>query len=559
MVSPPASAQKPPPPLARAAPIVPILDQVQHFLQKKTGLWEVSAILKELDNKSILPDRLLVAAAGNARFLVKGTQIGLQANAANGTSTPCDTDISSVSSAQSAAVTAPTPAPVGPSYLEIVAKPNRAPPAHCASLKDYFDSDRSQYNEEHGCALAGEVKLLSFKESSLLGRQLDGGSRVYLNTHEPFCIATIGVQGGGKSHTLNTILEACLIPFPQENAIRLDQPMTALVLHYDQSPSSMCEPTGLIQPHPSMSALLGSAAPHVARSDMVVLVSPSYYLQRKRFYHGVCEVQPLLFNWNSLTGDHIRKLMCLKQTDTQLYASSMLTLLMDYSRADIIPAFEDFCKEVLKLCDIQGQGAALKQRLNILESFIAESPKNKDIKDLGRDLKAVCGPGKLVIVDLTDINLTKVAANGIFQVLIEQFRTIRLQGKVLALDEAHRYIDEQGEDGLTQAIVEIARLMRHDGMRLIISTQSPFVLAPELLELVTTVVMHRFHSADWFEYLKAKLSLDGWSMQDILALHPGQALVFASRHLLTAANGNAIKLKIRPRITADRGASQTNI
>ena len=65
--------------------------------------------------------------------------------------------------------------------------------------------------------------------------------QVYLNTHEPFCLVTVGVQGAGKSHTLATILEGCLIPFPENNINRLNKPMTTLVLHYDESSTSRCE------------------------------------------------------------------------------------------------------------------------------------------------------------------------------------------------------------------------------------------------------------------------------------------------------------------------------
>jgi hypothetical protein len=36
-------------------------------------------------------------------------------------------------------------------------------------------------------------------------------------------------------------------------------------------------------------------------------------------------------------------------------------------------------------------------------------------------------------------------------------------GKMLALDEAHKYMDGVATDGLSQAIVNVARLMRHDG------------------------------------------------------------------------------------------------
>lgn len=70
-------------------------------------------------------------------------------------------------------------------------------------------------------------------------------------------------------------------------------------------------------------------------------------------------------------------------------------------------------------------------------------------------------------------------------------------GKLLVLDEAHKFMDGVVSDGLSQAIVNAARLMRHDGMRLIVSTQSPKALAPELLELVTLAILHRFHSRDW--------------------------------------------------------------
>ena len=42
-------------------------------------------------------------------------------------------------------------------------------------------------------------------------------------------------------------------------------------------------------------------------------------------------------------------------------------------------------------------------------------------------------------------------------------------------------MDGTTKDGLNDAIVNVARLMRHDGIRLAISTQSPKALAPELL------------------------------------------------------------------------------
>jgi hypothetical protein len=153
-------------------------------------------------------------------------------------------------------------------------------------------------------------------------------------------------------------------------------------------------------------------------------------------------------------------------------------------------------------------------------------------------------------------------------------------------------------DGLSGAIVNMARLMRHDGIRLVVGTQSPLALVPELLELVTVAVIHRFHSKDWFSYLKVKIPLESAAWDRLLDLNPGEALVFASRHQIGVSdNGedggtaegegedesdtaslysdniartarhapkplplgrNIFKIKIRPRITADVGSSAVN-
>jgi hypothetical protein len=58
-------------------------------------------------------------------------------------------------------------------------------------------------------------------------------------------------------------------------------------------------------------------------------------------------------------------------------------------------------------------------------------------------------------------------------------------------------------------------------MRLVVSTQSPRALAPELLELVTVAVLHRFHSADWFTYLSTKLPLGNAVWDRLVSLDPG--------------------------------------
>lgn len=126
-----------------------------------------------------------------------------------------------------------------------------------------------------------------------------------------------------------------------------------------------------------------------------------------------------------------------------------------------------------------------------------------------------------------------------------------------------------GGDGLSRAIVNCARLMRHDGLRVLVSTQSPQALAPELLELVSVCALHRFHSRDWFQFLDKKLRLPEGGFDVVSSLPPGHALVFASRASLgpdfrstgaitsTGASGTTcFRMRMRQRLTADRGATR---
>ena len=282
----------------------------------------------------------------------------------------------------------------------------------------------------------------------------------------------------------------------------------------------------------------------------------------------------------------------------------MLNLLRKFQREGVLPSFEAFLRVTREVCSVKGQSGPLDQRIALLETLVRESSANVRIASESRDLAECIEPGTLVVVDLTDPLLSASEANGVFQVLVEQFRALNVGGgtsggcgKVLALDEAHKFMGgDAASDGLSSAIVDCARLMRHDGLRLIISTQSPLSLAPELLELVTIAALHRFHSRDWHTYLAKKLPLPAGSFEAITALRPGHALLFWSRALLLddaaaaadrinaaaaaaaagpdaltgsdhanergGGTGNAQSVvghvRIRRRITADRGASRAN-
>ena len=415
-----------------------------------------------------------------------------------------------------------------------------------------------------------ELGLLGHLRCARNGKQRAEQSQVFINVTDPFCLITVGVQGAGKSHTTACILESCLLPFPP--VVNVRQPMAVLVCHYDQSDVNCCEATGLGSASAKLATLLAehrhaeTPPPSLGGSQILVLCSPSFFHQRRKYYAGVCEVRPLLFRWKSLKAQQLKKLMKLDESSTQLYVALMLDMLRDFQRREKVPAYQDFIRQIEELATLPGQSGPLKQRFQMLSSFVYESDKNESLRDVGVDLADVMEAGRMVVVDLTDPMMSPADANGVFQVLLETFRfkQIPRAGKLVAFDEAHRYMGLNGEsDGLAREITDCARLMRHEGLRLVISTQSPKAMPEELLELTTVLISHRFQSGDWHQYLAKKVPLPDGSFETIRALQPGEALVYSARPCLPAHEAHAgaaevVRVQVRRRLTADRGASRVN-
>ena len=438
--------------------------------------------------------------------------------------------------------------------------------------------------------LVGDGGRKQTPEYGLLGRLetrqgFSGGPDVYLNTHDPFCFVTVGVQGSGKSHSLSVILESCVLHVADElkratdDALRLRRPMTSLVFHYDQNQRNGCEAIGVVEPSDGLCAFVAGMqrdasaapldAPTLPHDKMLVLVSPSNFHERKAFYRQTygpkVQVKPLLFSWSKLSAKQLKCLMRINEGDNQLYVSTMLSLLRGFQRQQRRPAFAAFCTQIEQTCSLSSQNGPLRQRLALLEALMQESAINQEFDGIGGDL---CGiqEGMLVVADLTDSLLSPEEANGIFEVLLDQFRSDHVcgsteGGKLLVLDEAHRYVSGADSDGLSRSIVDAVRLMRHEGLRVAISTQSPKVLAPELLELVSLMLIHRFHSQDWFQYLKSKVALPAAGFDIIRELATGQALVFAAGQSVVPFaehSSTPLVLSVRARFTRDLGASVTN-
>lgn len=119
----------------------------------------------------------------------------------------------------------------------------------------------------------------------------------------------------------------------------------------------------------------------------------------------------------------------------------------------------------------------------------------------------VCQASQITIVDLSCPCVTAESACALFNIclnlFLEQPSTI---GRVIALDEAHKYMTNSAEcQTLTESLLSIIRLQRHLGARIIVSTQEP-TISPKLLDLCSVTIVHRFTSPDWLTSLKKHLA-----------------------------------------------------
>lgn len=135
-----------------------------------------------------------------------------------------------------------------------------------------------------------------------------------------------------------------------------------------------------------------------------------------------------------------------------------------------------------------------------------------------------------------------------------------------------------------KSVIQNIRLQRHLGLRTVISTQDPHV-HPELLELASFIVMHRFDSPRWFNTFRKHVGFHNTSegentakdretsklaasaFETIMNLNAGQALVYCPRLLtvdyrevdekVVRLGTRLIRMQVRKRLTMDGGVTKT--
>jgi DNA helicase HerA-like ATPase len=166
--------------------------------------------------------------------------------------------------------------------------------------------------------------------------------------------------------------------------------------------------------------------------------------------------------------------------------------------------------------------------------------------------------GRTVIVDLRDEWIEKEEALVLFIVLMRIFARARGDGtpfnRLVIFDEAHKYF---GDSDMITEVVETIREARHHGTSVVIASQDPLSIPRSVIELSSTLILHRFTSPLWLKHLKGAVSsLEAVTDQDVGTLKPGEALVWAQRCTEPRFTEAPQKVWMRTRVTKHGGATR---
>ena len=372
------------------------------------------------------------------------------------------------------------------------------------------------------------------------------GRTVALDLNETHTISLFGVQGGGKSYTLGSVIEAATLAAPPVNL--LPRPLATIVFHY--SPTLDYEPefTSMVAPNTDPSQvrdLISRYGGASAALDDVVILVPADQLEQRRLEHPELAVLPLKFGSGELRAEHWRFLMGAVGNQST-YIRQLQRIMKTHRNQLRLDVIRDGVAES-SLPDSLKQLA--QQRLDLAAEYIDDSVSIKD----------VVRPGRMIVVDLRDEFIEKDEALGLFVVLMQLFADAQRErfNKLVVFDEAHKYIDSPD---LVDGLVASVREMRHKGMSVLVASQDPPSVPIKLIELSDVVILHKFNSPAWLRHMqKATVSLADLTPAKMASLAPGEAYVWSSKSTEPDFTRGAVRLRLRPRMTQHGGATKTAV
>ena len=373
-----------------------------------------------------------------------------------------------------------------------------------------------------------------------------GGKVLALDLNGTNTISLFGVQGGGKSYTVGTIVEMATRQLPGINY--LPKPLATVIFHYHESQDYPPEFVSMIHPNDKESEIKALAQEYGALpgalDDVLILTSADKIHERRAEFPGT-QVEPISFSSRELSFKDWRFLMGVN--GNQMYMKQV-NMIMRQLRQEMTL---DTLRDEIEGSDLSDQQKIIaKIRLDFAGQFI----------DDGRHLAETLKPGRMIIVDLRDEFIDKDEALGLFVVMLNIFANAGREdgyNKLIVFDEAHKYMDNPD---LTSHIVDVIRQMRHQGVSVLIASQDPPSLPNAIIELSTLVVLHRFNSPQWLKHIqKALTPLSDLTPQQLASLAPGEAYIWAGKSTERIFSQKAVKTRFRPRASQHGGGTKTAV
>jgi len=269
------------------------------------------------------------------------------------------------------------------------------------------------------------------------------GRKVALDLNHTHTISLFGVQGGGKSYTLGSVVEMATAHIPHIN--QLLKPLSTVIFHYSPTQDYKPEFTSMIAANDDCKQIQmlkeHYGADPLSLSDVVLLTPVDKLEQRKAEYPGI-EVYALKFSSAELQAGHWKFLM--GAVGNQAAYIRQMTNIMRQNRQGI--TLEGLKQGVLNSRMSDAMQDLAMMRLDFAEQYIDDS--------LG--VAGLIRPGRMIIVDLRDEFIEKDEALGLFVVLLQIFSEATYQGdafnKLIVFDECHKYIDNPD---LVKGLIEV--------------------------------------------------------------------------------------------------------
>lgn len=344
------------------------------------------------------------------------------------------------------------------------------------------------------------------------------GRKVALDLNHTHTISFFGVQGGGKSYTLGTVIEMASMLLQHINV--LPNPLATVIFHYSPTQDYAPEFTSMINANSVDEEIRVLSERYEANPEApkdVLILTPANKVDDRRAEYPDIEVKLIAFSASEFKAAHWKFLMeaigsqSMYMRQINLFIRGLRdNLTLDALRAGIDnSSLSDHLKELAQT------------RLLFASEYIDD---NQRLQDLIR-------PDRLIILDLRDEYIEKDEILGLFVVMLQIFSEAIYQGsafnKLVVFDEAHKHIEN---DDLVYGLVEVVREMRHKGTSIMVASQYPPSVPVSLIELSSQIIMHKYNSPAWLKHIqKANAALGELTSDKMSHLGTGEAYVWSSK------------------------------